>query len=157
MDSQSSQSKTRLSDATLDRLQDLIQVNIDSRDGLAEAAVKVEDATLAATMEQLALERNDQVSELRTLVGANSKDPQNKGSVAAAAHRAWMDLRAALGGGPHAILSEAERGEDHIKSVYEKALEEAEPAVADVIGRQYAAVKKAHDRIAALRDEYQNG
>jgi len=46
------------------------------------------------------------------------------------------------GGNVHAILSEAERGEDAIKKAYEEVLiETAGSAVNDVLTRQYAIVK----------------
>lgn len=151
-----SQTKTSLDKQTIATLQDLIQINVDARAGLAEAAEKVSDVTLSATFEQIALERQDHIAELRTLVTANAEKPDSSGSVAAAAHRAWMDLRAALGGGPQAILSEAERGEDHIVAKYESALDAAGAGpVADVLRRQFVSVKKAHDRIRDLRDQYQ--
>jgi uncharacterized protein (TIGR02284 family) len=148
--------KTALRAETVLALQDLIQVNIDSRDGFNDAAEHVEDVTLAAIFQELSSQRNDQISELRTLVAANAEEPNASGSAAAAVHRGWMDLRAALGGGAAAILSEAERGEDHIKGKYEDALKNEETmGVRDVLSRQYAAVKLAHDRIRDLRDEYQ--
>lgn len=148
--------KTSLDKRTVEILQDLIQINIDSREGLAEAADKVSDVALAAAFEQIALERSDHIAELRTLVAANAEEPELDGSVAAAVHRTWMDLRAALGGGPRAILSEAERGEDQIVAKYEAALDAAGAGpAADVLRRQFASVKQAHDRIRDLRDHYQ--
>jgi uncharacterized protein (TIGR02284 family) len=67
-----------------------------------------------------------------------------------------MDLRAAFGAGTHAMLSEAERGEDYIKGKYEEILKgTAGSAVTDVLNRQYRAVKIAHDRVRDLRDTYQ--
>lgn len=153
----SARTKTTLSKDAIAVLQDLIQINIDSRDGFNEAIEKIDVVSLSATFEQIARQRNDQISELRTLVAANAEEPEKKGSVPAAMHRAWMDLRSVLGGGATAILSEAERGEDHIKAKYEEALKSKDvAAVRDVIERQYVAVKKSHDRIRDLRDEHQN-
>lgn len=150
-----SETKTSLNRRTIGALQELIQINVDSREGLAEAADKVSDVSLAAALQQLAMERNDQIAELRTLVAANAEEPRSSGSAAAAVHRAWMDLRSALGGGPLAILSEAERGEDHLWEKYESALAAAaDGPVADVLERHFAAVQKAHDRIVDLRDHY---
>lgn len=149
------ETKTTLRDETISALQDLIQINIDSRDGFREAADKIEDITLASIFQELSSQRNDQASELRTLVSANAEEPKKKGSAAAAIHRTWMDLRAALGGGNYAILAEAERGEDHIKDKYEAELKSVPAsAVSDVLHRHYAAVKASHDRIRDLRDEY---
>jgi uncharacterized protein (TIGR02284 family) len=112
--------------------------------------------TISSLFRELASQREQQAAELRTLVAANFEEPDHEGSYAAAAHRAWMDLRAAFGGGTHAMLSEAERGEDYIKGKYEEILKEcAGSAVTDVLNRQYRAVKLAHDRVRDLRDTYQ--
>lgn len=149
------ETKTTLTDKTIETIQGLISVNIDSRDGFKEAAEKVEHNSVAQLFCDLAEQRNQQVSELRTLVHSNDEEAEDAGSMAAAAHRAWMDLRAAFGAGTQAMLDEAERGEDHIKAQYEEALKEcAGSAVTDVLNRQYAAVKNAHDRVRDLRDSF---
>jgi uncharacterized protein (TIGR02284 family) len=151
------ETKTTLTDETISTIQELIQVNIDSRDGFREAADNVEDATVINLFRELAAERSQQASELRSLVNANHEEPESNGSLAAAAHRTWMDLKTALGGGTASILNEAERGEDHIKGKYEAALKNsAGSAVSDVLNRHYADVKKTHDRVRDLRDAYKN-
>ena len=149
------ETKTTLSTATVNALQDLIQINIDSRDGFQDAAEHLDDFTLASLFRELAAQRIEQASELRALVADNGETPEKQGSVAAAIHRAWMDLRSAFGAGAAAILSEAERGEDHIKAKYESVIKNLSGCAAtDVLHHHYAAVKKSHDRIRDLRDEY---
>jgi uncharacterized protein (TIGR02284 family) len=136
-------------------LQDLIQVNIDSRDGFEEAADKLteKNSSLATLFRQMSMERGRQADELQEIVANNAEDPQDSGSVAAAVHRGWIDLRAALGGGEHAILSEAERGEDHIKGKYESAIQDLGTcSCVPTLRRQYSSVKAAHDKVKALRD-----
>jgi uncharacterized protein (TIGR02284 family) len=150
------ETKTSLNKATVDKLQELIQVNIDSHNGFNDAASNSEDMTIGSLFRELASQRQQQAAELRTLVAANFEEPDSEGSYAAAAHRAWMDLRAAFGGGTKAMLSEAERGEDYIKGKYEEIVKEcAGSAITDVLNRQYRAVKLAHDRVRDLRDTYQ--
>jgi uncharacterized protein (TIGR02284 family) len=150
------ETKTSLNKATVDKLQELIQVNIDSHDGFNDAASNSEEMTISSLFRELAAQRQQQAAELRTLVAANFEEPDSEGSYAAAAHRAWMDLRAAFGGGTKAMLSEAERGEDYIKGKYEEIVKEcAGSAITDVLNRQYRAVKLAHDRVRDLRDTYQ--
>lgn len=108
---------TNLPEKSIDWLQDLIQLNIDSRDGFQEAAddLKTKGGSLASLFRDFAMERAGQARELQSVVSANAEMPEKSGSVAAATHRTWMNLRKALGGGDQAVLSEAERGEDHIK------------------------------------------
>src|SRR5947207_15073942 len=92
-------------------LQDLIRANIDSRDAFQEAAANVkEGSSLATVFSRLARQRGANVDELQDLVACNDELPQHTGSLTGAAHRVWMDLRAAFGGGPEAMLAEAEPG-----------------------------------------------
>lgn len=149
------ETKVTLNDATIELLQQLIQANIDSRDGLRELTEKTDDEAVSSLFKELADERESQAMELADLVKANSETPEDDGSFKAAAHRVLIDLRAALGGGTEAMLSEAEKGEDRIKEMYEERLkEELATAVTDVLHRQYSAVKSAHDRVRDLRDGY---
>ncbi|WP_254512558.1 PA2169 family four-helix-bundle protein [Anatilimnocola floriformis] len=143
---------------SIDWLQSLTQINIDSRDGFKEAAenLKETNPTLANRFRQWASNRDGQASELQTMVAANAETPTKSGSVAAAAHRTWMDIRSALGGGEQAILDESERGEDQIKAKYEEALKDlggAEPCC-DTLRRHLAAVQVSHDEVKALRDSH---
>lgn len=146
---------TLLTEETVQTVQALIKVNLDSRDGLKEAADHVEDSSVAELFREVAARRDRQATELRGLVKLDDDQPQTAGSLAAAAHRAWMDLRAAFGAGTQAMLDEAERGEDHIKEQYDKALRQpVGNEVMAVLKRQYQDVKSAHDRVRDLRDSY---
>lgn len=148
-------STMKLPQKSIDWLQDLIQINIDSRDGFKDAADQLKDkhSNLESLFRTLSGERSAQARELQALVAANSERPTQDGSMSAAAHRAWMDLRSALGGGEHAILSEAERGEDHIKAKYEEAMKDlAGCGCCETLRRQYASVKTSHDKVRDLRD-----
>ena len=148
---------TQLPEKSIDWLQDLIQLNIDSRDGFKEAADGLKGNRLESLFRGYANERGAQASQLQSLVASNAETPERSGSVAAAAHRTWMDLRSSLGGGDHAILSEAERGEDHIKEKYEEALNDLGSCSCTTILRsQYSAIKAAHDKVRDLRDSCQN-
>jgi uncharacterized protein (TIGR02284 family) len=152
------ETKTSLRDETVSSLQNLIQYNLDSRDGFRHAAENVKEIAVANMFVQLAEERDRQAHELQSLVNNNGEAPAREGSYAAAAHRTWMDIRKALGGGLSAVLSEAERGEDYIKGAYESALkDQAGSAVNDVLQRQYASVKAAHDRVRDMRDAHAEG
>jgi uncharacterized protein (TIGR02284 family) len=152
------ETKLTLTKETVNTLNDLVQVNIDSRDGFRHAAGEIQEVAVANMFNQMADERDRQSQELKSLVSMNGEQPETDGSFAASAHRTWMDLRTALGGGLQTVLDEAERGEDHIKAKYESALKEnAGSAVTDVLHRQYAAVKAAHDRVRDMRDAHREG
>ncbi len=60
-----------------------------------------------------------------------------------------------MGGDAYSVLAEAERGEDTIRASYESILRDNPTgAMADVLQRQYLAVKRQHDKVRDLRDVY---
>lgn len=147
-----------LTQKSIDWLQSLIQINIDSRDGFKEASENLKDSnpTLANRFCQLASAREAQANELQAMVASNAEEPTKSGSFSAAAHRTWMDIRSALGGGDQAILDEAERGEDQIKAKYEEALNDmggSEPCC-ETLRRHLAAIQVSHDEVKMLRDTH---
>lgn len=150
------ETKTDLNHTTIEKLQKLIQANIDSYNGFHESAEQFDDARLATLFKQIGNERSAMASELQTFVEFNGKDAEDDGSVAAKTHRIWINIRSKLSGGdPHVILVEAERGEDHIKHAYEEVLKEtAGSAMNDVLTAQYAKVKAGHDKVRELRDAF---
>lgn len=152
----SAETKTNLSDQTISKLQQLIRINIDSEQGFDEAATQIADSRIADLFTELSGQRSQYATELQDYVQWNGETPRDKGSYAAAFHRTWLDIRSMLSGGDsHAVLSEAERGEDQIKKAYEDALlETAGSAMNDVLTRQYASIKKGHDRVRDLRDSF---
>lgn len=143
-----------LNPETVEKLQDLTQINLDSRDGFRHAAEQLENEPVVQLFRRIAEERARQATELQHYVAINEQEPQRKGTMAAAVHRTWMTIRDSLASnGLHALLAEAERGEDRIKEAYEDVLKAtAGSAVNDVLQRQYAAVKECHDRVRDLRD-----
>ena len=135
-------------------LHQITQLNLDSRDGFQEAADEVDDPNLRRLFEGLARERADQAAELQALVSMEGGQPVEDGSFLASLHRTWMQIRKAIvSNDTHAILSEAERGEDHIKEAYEDLLPRTNDSrLVPVLDRQYRQVVAAHDRIRNLRD-----
>jgi uncharacterized protein (TIGR02284 family) len=152
---------TALPQRSIDYLQELIRLNIDSRDGFREAAANLQSdkgGYLFNLFSQIAREREAQARELQSLVMCSDELPEQTGSLSAAVHRTWMDLRDILGGGEQALLEESERGEDHIKSKYEAAVHDlgACPCTA-VLQRHLVAVKASHDEVRDLRDRLRRG
>lgn len=143
-----------LSDATLTKVQNIIQMNIDSQKGFSAAAKDVKDPGVATLFRRVGGERSGNVAELQKVVSYSGEEPQDDGSVKGAMHRAWMNARSAItGGDSHTVLAEAERGEDAIKELYEDTLKEASGSpVYDVLQRQYVKVKASHDEVRDLRD-----
>jgi uncharacterized protein (TIGR02284 family) len=141
-------------------LEDLIETLEDGREGFKQAAEKLEDdghSEIAAQMMEFSDQRARFSSELRQLASGRGTEIKESGSAAGALHRGWMSLKDALtGDDPHAVLSAAETGEDHAVSEYEDAVEdEALPSeFRDVVRKQAAEVRRAHDTVRALRDRF---
>ena len=149
---------SKLDRDALTKLQELIQINIDSRDGYLEAVEHTDSRAIAAALRELAMKHNKQASQLAGLVSLNFREPVEKGSVAAAVHRAWIKVRGAIGQGTQAMLKEAERGEDYMIGKYEKALQEiTDSSVTDVLERQYRDTQSTRDSIRELCDSYAEG
>ena len=149
----------QLSEASVAHLQNLIQANIDSRDGFNEAASNLKPTTALATVfSRLARQRGVHVEELQDLVACNDELPQHTGSFSAAAHRVWMDLRAAFGGGEQALLEEAERGEDYLLKRYEEAIAALEDhECLETLRREFATVKTSREKLHEMLDRCHAG
>ncbi|AKT42128.1 PA2169 family four-helix-bundle protein [Chondromyces crocatus] len=136
-------------------LNDLVETLKDGEKGFSVAAEDTKDATLKTLFSTYSQERAACARELQSLVTSLGGAPEQGGSVAGAAHRGWINLKAAVTGRDDAaILSECERGEDYAKSDYKKALDKTLPQeIRMVVERQYSAILKSHDRVKALRDQ----
>jgi uncharacterized protein (TIGR02284 family) len=142
-------------DRTLGILHDLIETCKDGREGFTTAAQDARDPELSRVFSNYAAERARFVAELQQRVSALGGDPDQHGSLGAALHRGWMDLKAALASNePHAVLSECERGEDAAKANYRDALEtfDLDDQTRALVQRQAAAIQEAHDHVKQLRD-----
>jgi len=150
------ETKTDLNSTTLKKLQQLVQINLDSEKGFNEVSHDIKDKSIASVFTELGNQRRENALELKELMIENGEMPIEDGSYLAEFHRAWISLRELLSGGSsYAILSEAERGEDAIKKAYEDVLiASAGSAVNDVLTRQYAIVKAGHDRVRDMRNSH---
>ena len=151
-------SETMSNDDVISTLNGLIETCKDGQNGFKEAAEGVERSDLKSLFYEFSQQRSQFAGELQSLVQSLGGDPENSGSMAAALHRGWINIKSAVTGKDEgAILNECERGEDSAKNAYKNALEEALPAnVIETVQAQYTAVQAAHDRVKALRDATNN-
>ena len=143
-------------DTVISTLNGLIETCRDGEEGFRDAAEGVERSDLKTIFYEFSQQRAQFTGVLQELVRSLGGNPESGGSISGAIHRGWIDLKAAITGKDEgAILNECERGEDHAKAAYTKALEYNLPAnVADIVRQQSQAVQAAHNRIKALRDGY---
>lgn len=145
---------TMTRDDVISTLNNLIETSRDGQNGFQSAAEGVTNPSLKALFLQYAQQRAVFVSELQSEVRALGGDPQTTGSVAAAMHRGWVNIKAAVTGkNEHNILEECERGEDSAMKNYQEALgENLSPNILNVVNRQYQEIVAAHNNVRSLRD-----
>src|SRR5262245_44906546 len=146
-----------MSDKAVNVLNDLLEISKDGEEGFERAASEVKDASVKSLLVQCAANCRAGAEQLESAVRNLGGDPDERGSVAGAVHRGWVNVKAAVTGhDTKAVLNECERGEDYAKGRYKKALEEKElPSdVRSLIQNQYQGVLANHDRIKELRDQY---
>ncbi len=140
-------------------LNDLIETLKDGEEGFRSAAEKLNDSSIRSQFESWASQRSRFASELQSAVTSMGGEATTSGSASGALHRGWMGLKSALtGSDDHAILAEAERGEDVAVSSYRDALAKDIPNdLRSIIQRQYQEIQSAHNQVRALRDGSKSG
>ena len=127
----------------------------DGQEGFKQAAESVKDPQLKSLFSEYSQQRARFAVELRSKAQRpDERDSKISGSAAGALHRGWINLKSAITqGDDHAILAECERGEDSAVEEFRKALNDGLSApVQEIVSRQYAEIKQAHDRVKQLRD-----
>ena len=128
---------------------------IDSRDGYADALEHVSNPSLKSTITELHQHRVRDAQALRQHLVAAGADIDEDGSLLAAAHRTFLDLKDKVtGSDDSAILAEIVRGEKQLLEAYDDAREAsgaADPAYS-VLTEQKAALAQAIAQIEARRD-----
>ena len=135
-------------------LNGLIASTIDSVDGYRTSATDVDSPKLAELFTARASERSSVAEQLRAEVTKLGGNPEDDGTILAAGHRAFVNLKAAVTKrDDEAVIAEVERGEDHIKAKYEDALKDSDlaPATRSLIETAYGSVKSGHDQMSNLK------
>lgn len=143
--------------ATVEILNDLVQINNDRIEGYQRASkdLKDEHADLKALFTRLIGQSQGYKLALGTEISAFGKDIETSTTTSGKIHRAWLDVKAAFTGhDAHDVLEECEFGEDAILKAYRSALaDENLPAyLRETISQQESELLDAHDEIKALRD-----
>jgi uncharacterized protein (TIGR02284 family) len=133
----------------------LIETLKDGQEGFKQAAEGVKDPQLKSLFNEYSQQRSRFATDLQNQAHSlGEPEPETSSSAAGALHRSWINLKSAVTrGDDHAILAECERGEDSAVEQYKKAVDDNLSAqLREIVSRQYAEIKKAHDRIRNLRD-----
>ena len=137
-------------------LNDLIETCKDGEYGFRTCAERVRSTELRAIFEECAQSCRRGATELQQAVVRLGGKPEEDSSVTGTMHRGWVRVKEAFGGDSDlSMLEECERGEDAAVARYRDALKESLPEpVAELVRRQYEGVKRNHDKIRTLRDQF---
>ena len=136
-------------------LNNLIETLKDGQEGFKQAAESVRNPALKSLFSEYSQQRSRFATSLQAEARKLGEEkPETSSSATGALHRGWINLKSAItGGDEHAILAECERGEDSAVEEYKKALDDGlSPSAQDLVLRQFAEIKAAHDRIRSLRN-----
>jgi uncharacterized protein (TIGR02284 family) len=137
-------------------LKNLVVTLNDGHEGYKQSAENVTDPALKALFSKFSLQRSKMAGELEAeLLSLGEDDPQDEGtSLRGKVHRGWINLKAAITKkDDHAVLEEAERGEDVAKEAYQEALETELPAnIREIVVNQATDILTAHNEVKRLRD-----
>jgi uncharacterized protein (TIGR02284 family) len=104
-------------------LNHLREVCVDGQRGFEAAAKAITEPSLHAELIQYSQQRKAFAADLQAAITSFGESPSEGGSLAGAAHRGWMDLKATLSSNDrYAILAECERGEDAAIESYRDAM-----------------------------------
>jgi uncharacterized protein (TIGR02284 family) len=135
-------------------LNNLIETLKDGEQGFRESAQTLQTAAIRSQFLTYADQRARFAGELQQEVSRIGGVPETSGSTAGALHRGWIGLKSLVTGhDDHAVLEEAEKGEDIAVKNYREALAKDLPGdIHAVIEGQYRDVLAAHNQVRALRD-----
>jgi uncharacterized protein (TIGR02284 family) len=136
-------------------LNSLIETTLDSANGYKEAAENVESGEYRSMFSERSTKRLELSRRLQAEVRSFGGEPEDDQSLAGKLHNKFVDLKAALTGGPNdkSVINEVERGEDVIKAKYEAATKDDElpTELRTKIIDAYQSVKSDHDEISRIK------
>jgi uncharacterized protein (TIGR02284 family) len=139
----------------IQQLNSLIEATLDSADGYRDAAKAAGQSQFSILFARRAAERREVVLRLQSEVRRLGGEPERDGTVIAAAHRWFVNLKNTVSGSDDAIVAEVEEAEDHVKEAFETVLRDPRVSVAvrTLIGAAYKAIKADHDQMASLKHQ----
>jgi uncharacterized protein (TIGR02284 family) len=148
-----------VNDKVIATLNELIETSKDGEKGFALAAKDTQEAELSGVFKAGEESCRAAAAELQGQVRRLGGIAEEAGSMKAAAHRGWINIKSAVSArDENAILEECERGEDYAKARYANAMHAGglpEPAYS-IVERQYQGVIANHDRVRDLRNRFRD-
>jgi uncharacterized protein (TIGR02284 family) len=137
-------------------LNTLIETTIDSVDGYRRSAQEATNSRFSSAFLERANEREQIVSRLRQRVRELGGNPEDDGSVLAAAHRAFLSLRDKVtGADDESIIAEVDHGESYLSGKWETALQDdrLSAETRSLVQECYGSVREGRDTFRRLHEE----
>ncbi len=143
--------------AAIETLKELAVHAHDSELGFKECAGQTEAPALRAFLERCAQSCCDSSTQLQERIVGLGGELGEGGTVSAAAHRAWFQIRGIFGGArEQALLGDCLRAQEAALSCYRKALQQNLPQdVHDLVQCQFEMVQRNQDMIRTLLERAQ--
>ncbi|WP_420595178.1 PA2169 family four-helix-bundle protein [Deinococcus sp.] len=148
---------TMTTDKVNDKLQYLLGTLRDGEKGFADAADHATDASLQQLFRSRSSQRGDMARNIEAHLLQNGEKPKESGSVGAALHRTWLNVRDAVTGkGDAAVVAETVRGEDAAIKNYKDVLNETDlPSdVRSMVESQYTQIQASDTELQGLKQRY---
>ena len=146
-----------LQEDAVSTLRELISICRDGQEGFRNASEHiVDDPDLKKLLSSYSLQRAKFAGDLESqMITLGEHHPElEDGSITAAAHRGWLNLKSVLHtNNNQSILKECERGEDVALEAYNKALSHHLPEpVHELVQEQRHEIAATHNTLRSLRD-----
>jgi uncharacterized protein (TIGR02284 family) len=137
------------------KLNDLLEKTYDAEKGFKKASEHTENTYLKGFFERKAQQRYQFGHALKAEIKSFGQDVEKGDSMAAKAHRAWMDVKAMFASdSEEAMLEEALRGEKAAVEEYNEVLKETNlpPSTAKLLIKQRDTIKVGFNNMKTLED-----
>jgi uncharacterized protein (TIGR02284 family) len=150
---------TKMGKEAVGALNDLIETAKNGQEGYKVAASGVDDPKTKAALQKFSDQRAQFAEDLKGHVRTLGGDAEKGGSPLGAAHRGWINIKAAVSQKDEAaILAECKKGDDTAIKNYEGALDKNLPeTVRAAVNAQLEGIKATFTEVTALENRHEVG
>lgn len=132
------------------KLNELLEKNLDAEKGYLNAAENVDSPTLKIFFKRMSTQRSDFAKEIKAEILRYGEEPKDSGSFKGLVHRNWMTLKSLFSSNDEeAILEETIRGEEASIGEYYEILKDRNlpPSIDALLYKQRKAIQSALDTV----------
>ncbi len=146
-----------LDDQTVNHLNHLLELNIDSQTGYKLAAANIQTQQYREMLEEYASQRGNFTQRLSQLLGRANEDAADMGTLSGVLREGWLNLKAAFGTGDGAILAECASEDETVIRAYQDAMGSiTQEPLLEVLRSQFTDIRNAYERVKALSSALSN-